>query len=303
MNRSGVKAGQATATTIGFALGPRINAAGRMAHAYRAAQLLISRDQVASNRLAHELNTLNRQRQQLTREMTAMAAELALSGTDDVPLVFAAHPDFPAGIVGLIASRLVDQVYRPAIVVELRNGLAVGSCRSIPEFHITDALDKCEDVLVKHGGHAAAAGFTVRTENLAELQERLTTLAEEELGGQDLAPTLTVDMELALSDVIWEVHDSISQMEPCGYANPTPLFLSANVQVANAYTVGSDRSHLKLILKEGNRTFDGIAFRMGHLLDSLEGPVDIVYHLESNEWNGQKNLQLNIQDMRLTGKE
>jgi len=315
LNQARVKPGQATATTIGFALGPRINAAGRMAHAYQAARLLITDDPAAAGCLAAELNTLNRLRQDQTREMTALAETLALDQTlvEETPLLFAIHPDFPPGIVGLIASRLMDRYYRPAIVAQARGELVVGSCRSIPEFHITEALDQCGELLVRHGGHAAAAGFTVQAKNLPAFQERLAGIAKEQLSDRELVPTLNIDAELALDDIVWEAQKSLARLEPCGYANPTPLLYSSNVRVVSSRPVGSDGAHLKLVLapwrkkhphhRGENRSFDAIAFRMGDRVDQLQGRMDIVYRLEVNEWNGRVNLQLNIQDMRPAGEE
>ncbi len=299
MQEIGVKTGQATAATIGFGLGPRINAAGRIAHAYQAARLLITPNKSTARQLAEELNDLNRSRQEQTRTMTALAATLTQE-QGDAPLLFAAHPDFPSGIVGLIASRIMENHYRPAIAAHIQNDVTVASCRSIPEFHITDALDQCQDLLIKHGGHAAAAGFTVPTKDLAELQSRLLEIAGEQLSGQELIPTLNIDAELELSDIIWEIQETLAQLEPCGYANPTPLLSSSAVRVLNRRTVGRDNAHLKLTLAPvgENRSFDAIAFRMGDKIHQVTDLIDVVYHLETNEWNSMTNLQLNIKDLR-----
>jgi single-stranded-DNA-specific exonuclease len=298
-----VRPGQATATTIGYTLGPRINAAGRVDHAYQAARLLITEDPAAADSLAAELTQLNRQRQETTREMTRRALEQALAQAEDTPLLFAAHADYPSGIVGLIASRLLETRYRPAIAAQIRGDLTVGSCRSIEEFHITAALDQIGDILVKHGGHRRAAGFTVETKNLPEFQERLTAIAAEQLDGRDLMPRLDIDVTLGFKNISWKVQESLARLEPCGIENPVPLLLSPGVCVANTRRVGKDRAHLKLTLKDGGRTFDGIAFRMGDKEDEVQERMDIVYRLEENEWNGRRRLQLNIQDMRPAGEE
>lgn len=300
MQTTGIKPGQVTATSIGFGLGPRINAAGRVAHAYQAARLLITQNSGRAHQLAEELNNLNRLRQQETRTMTDLALSLIEQQDDDASLLFAAHPDFPSGIVGLIASRIMERNYRPAIAAQIRDEVTVGSCRSIPEFHITDALDQCQDLLVKHGGHAAAAGFTVHTTNLVELQSRLAAIAADQLSGRELIPTLHIDAELELSDIIWEVQEALAQLEPCGYANPTPLLYSPAVRVLHRRTVGHDDAHLKLTLAPvgERRSFDAIAFRMGDKIHQVTELVDVVYQLEVNEWNGSENLQLNVQDLR-----
>ncbi len=301
--QAGRQAGKVDTTTIGYALAPRLNAAGRMAHAKTAYQLLDTTYPVEAERLARKLDQLNRKRQQLTLETHEQARQLALASGDDSPLLFAASPDFLAGVVGLTASRLVDEFYRPAVVVEMGRKVSRGSARSIPEFHITDALDECADLLVQHGGHAAAAGFTVSNDSLNELASRLRRLASERLSGVELTPILSIDAETELSQMSWELQQELSGLEPCGYANPHPLFLSRNVRVTGHRTVGSEGKHLKLTLSDGQATWDGIAFRQGDWASRLPDRVDLVYHLEVNEWNNRRQLQLNVQDIRPAGDD
>ena len=296
--QAGLKPGQVDATAIGFALGPRLNAAGRLAHAKTACQLLETAYPTEAERLAGELSHLNRERQQITLETQVRARQLALDTAGEAPLLFAAAPDFPAGIVGLVANRLLDEFYRPAVVVEVGEETSKGSCRSIPEFHITHALDECADLLTRHGGHAAAAGFTVPNDRLEELAERLRRLAAEQLAGVELTPVLSVDAEVELPQLSWELQRELAQLEPCGYANPHPLFLSRNARVQSQRAVGNEGKHLKLKLSDGQVAWDGIAFRQGEWAGRLPDRVDIVYHLEVNEWNDRRRLQLNVQDIR-----
>jgi single-stranded-DNA-specific exonuclease len=301
--RSGLRNGQINATSIGYALGPRLNAAGRMGHAKTAYQLLTTQYPAEAERLAEALDRLNRKRRQLTLETQKQARELALATAGEAPLLFAAAPDFQAGIVGLAASRLVDEFYCPAVVVEVGKEFSRGSARSIPEFHITDALDQCADLLVRHGGHAAAAGFTVANEHLDQLAAELRRLATEQLADVELTSTLNVDAEIELSKMSWELQQELARLEPCGYANPHPLFLSRNVRVQNLRTVGADGRHLKLALSGGRTTWDAIAFRQGDWAGKLPDRVDIVYHLEINVWRDQRRLQLNVQDIRPAGQD
>ncbi len=301
--QAGLKPGQVDTTAIGYTLGPRLNAAGRMDHAKSAYQLLETKYSAEAEQLAGELNRLNRERQQLTLVTQERARQLALVTAKDAPLLFAAAPDFRAGIVGLVASRLVDEFYRPAVVVEVGEKVSRGSCRSIPEFHITDALDKCTDLLVRHGGHAAAAGFTVSNENLDSLADRLRGLAAERLANVELIPALTADAEVELAHMSWELQRELAQLEPCGYANPHPLFLSRNVRLLGQRAVGKEGRHLKLRLSDDRATWDGIAFRQGEWAGKLPDRVDIVYHLEINELNDQRRLQLNVQDVRPSGPD
>ena len=244
--QSRLEAGQVDTAAIGYALGPRLNAAGRLAHAKTAYQLLETKYPAEAERLAGELSQLNQERRRITLETQERARQLALEAADKAPLLFAAAPDFPAGIVGLAASRLVDEFYRPAIVVEMGERVSRGSCRSIPEFSIINALDECADLLTQHGGHAAAAGFTISNKHLDTLAGRLRRLASEQLAGAELTPILSVDTEIELSQLSWELRQELDQLEPCGYANPHPLFLSRNVQVKNQRNVGNNGQHLKL---------------------------------------------------------
>lgn len=296
--QAGLKPGQIEATTIGFVLGPRLNAAGRLDDAITSYDLLTCRSPDQAANLARELEELNRHRQRLTAEALEQAKEQVLMAGEDERLFFAAGEEFLAGIVGLVAGRLTEEFYRPAVVVELGPAESHGSARSIPEFNITAALDQCSDLLVRYGGHAAAAGFTVANDNLEVLQERLQELAAEQLEGVELAPTLLVDAEVELSELDWATQALLAQLEPCGYANPHPLLLSRQVLVRDARAVGTDGSHLKLTLSGGRVIWDAIAFRQGRWAGQLPSHIDVVYALEINEWQGEKRLQLNVKDLR-----
>ena len=287
-----------TAMDIGFRLGPRLNAAGRVDEAMAAYSLLTARTPQEAGRLAQVLNAHNQHRQKLTREIQEKAEEIALEKGELPYILFAARPDFNAGVVGLAASRLVEKYYRPAIVGEQDEETTRCSCRSIPEFHITEALDACADLLVRHGGHAAAAGFTVRNENLPALIERLESIAEERLAEEDLRPTLVADMEIPLRALTPELLKHLQYLEPTGYGNLGATFVSRDVKVSYARTVGKENKHLKLKVTDGRITFDAIAFRMGHLREDLPPRVDLLYAFETNEWNGRVTLQLNVKDIQ-----
>ncbi len=289
---------EVNAMNIGFSLGPRLNAAGRLDSALAAYDLLMETDFMKAGGMAQELEVKNRERQHITREMQEVAEKIALATDEDAFLLFAASPEFNPGVVGLAASRLMDTYYRPAIVGHVDEDTTVCSCRSIAEFHITDALDKCADLLVRHGGHAAAAGFTVRNENAGALIQRLQAIAAEELAGVDLRPVLVADMELALDAPNFELLEHLQYLEPTGYGNPQPVFVSRNLRLASSRTVGRDQSHLKLSVTDGKVTLDAIAFRLGHLKPDLPTNIDLLYTFEVNEWNGRKSLQLNVKDIK-----
>ncbi len=290
-----------TATSIGFTLGPRLNAAGRLESALAAFDLLTTTDVKIAGDLAQQLNVQNHQRQEITRKIQAEAEAIALADDPTADLFFAVHPDFNAGVVGLAAARLVETYYRPAVVGQISAETTRCSCRSIPEFHITKALDQCKDLLIRHGGHAAAAGFTVRNENLEALKARLKSLAMEQLRDRDLRQTLTADTEVPLSDLKPELLKHLEYLQPTGYGNPEAVFVSRDVRITNSRTVGAESKHLKLVVTDGRVTFDAIGFRLGHLRSELPLRVDVLYTFESNEFNGRSYLQLNLKDVKPTG--
>lgn len=301
MHRTGAEAGRTiTAGTIGFTIGPRLNAAGRLDSALAAYRLLVTRQLPQADPLATELDLQNRERQKLTEEMVQTARQVILKDDGQSPLYFISHPQFNPGVVGLAASRLSDEFYRPVLVAEHGSETTKGSARSIAEFHITEALDQCADLLERYGGHAAAAGFTVKNKNLPVLKERLLQIARHQLDGQDLRPTIFVDAAINLRGVKPALVEAIENLQPFGYGNPTPRFVTKNLQVKFIKQVGRDGHHLRLVLHDGKQTWSAIAFRQGHWAGKLKPAqtIDAVYSLEFNEWNGSRTMQLNIKDLQ-----
>ncbi len=292
-----------TAIDIGFMLGPRLNAAGRLESALAAFDLLTTDNILVAGQLAQKLDQQNRDRQSLTRKIQEQAEQMALEDDPSAHLMFAVHPEFNAGVVGLAASRLVETFYRPAAVGQIGEETTRCSCRSIPEFHITEALDQCKDLLVRHGGHAAAAGFTVRNENLPALKARLKEIANQQLAGLDLRPSLSADLEVSLSKMTGEVLKYLDYLQPTGYGNPDAVFVSRGLTVKSVRTVGADNKHLKMTLSDGRVSYDAIGFRLGPLLPELpiSSRVDAMYTFETNEFNGRTSLQLNLKDVKRSG--
>ncbi|HMV28580.1 MAG TPA: single-stranded-DNA-specific exonuclease RecJ [Anaerolineales bacterium] len=288
------------AGNIGFGLGPRLNAAGRLKEALAAFELLTTTDVFRAGELAQQLDMQNRERQRITRDMQTRAEEIALNDDPNAHLLFAAHEEFNSGVVGLAASRLTEKYYRPAIVASKGEEETRGSCRSIPEFHITDALDQCADLLVRHGGHAAAAGFTVRNENIEALVSKLKAIAEEKLAGSDLKPTVTADAEVDLSEMRPEVYEKgLKYLEPTGYGNREASFVARNVKVKSSRIVGSDGKHLKMSLEDSKGiAHDAIGFRLGDWHKSMPPRVDVLFTYEPNEYNGRVTYQLNLKDLK-----
>ena len=289
---------QIQASDIGFVLGPRLNAAGRLDSALASFDLLTSRSVNEAGYLAQQLDNQNRERQKITRESQVLAETIALAEDPDSMLLFAADASFNPGIVGLVASRLNELYYRPAIVANLGETHTRGSCRSIPEFHITEALDQCAHLMEHHGGHAAAAGFTVRNENLEELVQNLRKIAAEQLSDLDLRPVLTADLEIQLSNLVPEILEQLEILQPTGYGNPQAVFVSRELKVNDHRLVGKDGSHLKLTVSDGWITYDAIAFRQGHWHADMPLFVDLLYTFEKNEFNGKENLQLKVRDIK-----
>jgi single-stranded-DNA-specific exonuclease len=288
------------AGNIGFGLGPRLNAAGRLKEAVAAFELLTTNDVFKAGELAQQLDMQNRERQRITRDMQTRAEEIAMSDDPNAYLLFAADENFNSGVVGLAASRLTEKYYRPAIVASKGEEETRGSCRSIPEFHITDALDQCADLLVRHGGHAAAAGFTVRNENLSALVARLKAIAQEKLSAEELKPTVTADAEVSLVEMRPDLYEKcLRYLEPTGYGNREASFVARRVRVKSSRTVGADAKHLKLSLEdEKGFAHDAIGFRLGDWHKNMPAHVDILFTYEPNEYNGRVNYQLNLKDLR-----
>ncbi|MHB0924478.1 MAG: single-stranded-DNA-specific exonuclease RecJ [Bellilinea sp.] len=288
------------AGNIGFGLAPRLNAAGRLESAHDAFDLLASKDLQRTGLLAQKLDDQNRERQKQTLEMQTLAEQQLLEAEEEL-LIFALDPTFNAGLVGLVASKLTERYHRPAIVGTWMEGTVRASCRSIAEFHITQALDECADLMVRHGGHSLAAGFTVREEHLGELKERLVRIAWREMAGSDLRPEIKVDLEIGLKDLRPDLLDYLEMLQPTGQNNPGAVFCTRDLEIRYPKTVGNDKTHLKMSVTDGHLIFDSIAFRFGHLLADLPKRVDIAYHFEKNIYNGRETLQLRVIDIRPTG--
>src|SRR3990172_8641105 len=295
---SGLKAANVRSGDIGFMLGPRLNAAGRLETAKRALLLLMTDSVFEAGKLAQDLDNQNRERQELTVSMTESAEGIVTAAGGDPLLLFAMHPEYNAGVVGLVASRLTDKFYRPSIVGQRGETTTRASCRSIPEFHITQALESCAELFENFGGHAAAAGFTVRNERLSEVMDHLNAYAQEKLSGLTLRPTLVADAELPLVDLKPDLLNQIELIEPTGYGNPQVNLVSRGLQVRDSRAVGQDGRHLKLVVTDGWITYDAIAFRHGDWAQAMPKMVDLLYRFEANEFNGRRTMQLNVRDLK-----
>lgn len=285
---------------IGFTLGPRINAAGRLDDAIWAYKLLLADNAADAWTLAQQLNQLNQERQQLTKTVQQQAHALAVeSGKDQQRIIILNGAEFPAGVVGLVAARLVEAFGRPVLLLERGETSSRGSARSINGFSMIDALTEISDVFEKFGGHSMAAGFTVRNEQLPELEQRLQAIAVRDITDQMLTPQLAYDAELTLDQPSLDLIDQLALLEPFGHGNPVPVWVSRGVQVVDAWTMGRERQHLKLRLWDGRAQVEAIWWRKGEHLAAFQNKpyVDVAYTLEANDYAAQRRVQLMVKDM------
>lgn len=301
MQTAGLDPASLDVDSIGYLLAPRLNAAGRIAHARLAFDLLLERDEAKAGESAIELSALNQERQRRTAAAMELARELLAVEDAAAPLIFIGHEKISSGIVGLIAGRLTEERYRPAVVYERSDKKSRASCRSIPEFHITEALRSCRDLMVRFGGHAAAAGFTVANEKLAALKENLTRVAEKALSGLDLTPALDIDAAVPLQRINGKHIQYLMGMAPFGEGNPRPLFLSRALEVADVRPMGNSGKHLRLRLRDGRVTWPAAAFDLGPSngagLEVRPGQrLDVVYSFCRDR--GGEGLELRVEDFR-----
>jgi single-stranded-DNA-specific exonuclease len=295
MEEADVSPDRVTAATIGYVLGPRLNAAGRMDHAMLSFQLLTAASPSHARELARTLEEMNRVRRETTMS-TLEAARVQVSEQEDEPVLYAAAADYHEGVLGLVAQRLCEEFYRPVVVTKMGKELSVSSARSVDEFDITAALDECASLLQRHGGHAKAAGFTAINENLLAVRTKLSQIAAERLAGTELRPTLNIDAQIPLSELKPEHFSLFQQLEPLGAGNPEPLFASSGVAVRDSREVG-DR-HLRLTLSDGSFRWHGIAFGMGDYLHDVAPLIDVVYTPQVRTYRNEEELQLKVEDFR-----
>ena len=295
VTQTGLNPGDINTENISWVVAPRLNAAGRLAHAMTSYNLLMTDSPEEASQLSRVLEEKNTERQRLTTKVLTKAKEQILA-RGIFPLLVTSDKDYPIGIAGLIAGRICEEFYRPTIVVRHGEQTSSGSCRSIPEFNIILALNQCSELLSHFGGHSQAAGFTLPTQNLTALTQRLSQMATTELAETDLRPQLDIDVETTLPKLGGDTFQTICQLAPFGSGNPIPTFISRQVEVINCRTMGSNSEHLRVKLRQGNSVWAGVGFRLGNYLTEISSPLDIVYNLEVDHWQGLERLRLNILD-------
>jgi single-stranded-DNA-specific exonuclease len=298
---AGLKAPSLTARDIGFSIGPRLNAVGRLGSATAAFRLLRATSTGEAGPLAAQLDQANRERQDQTRAVLEQARS-KMKGLSEVPsLIFDADPSYGEGLLGPAASKLAEEWHRPAVLVSLRGDIGRGSARSVPGFHITEALEACAPLLDRFGGHAAAAGFSVQPEKVAELKACLEHLAREGLEAPGAPPPLEIDALVEPLDVNRRLVDFLDRLEPLGSGFPPPLFGCLGMTVVDTKPVGRDKSHLKLMLRHRDRTVDAIAFRGGRRPLEPGARIDLAFYAEREVYMGLEGIRWNVQDIRPAG--
>ncbi len=293
-----------TARILGFSLAPRLNAASRMEHANIAYQLLTSKSADEANGISLKLDGLNRERQKLVEDITKeIEGQFAELGAEKV--IFTYSEKWPIGIAGLVAGRLKDKYSRPTFIFNVADGRAKGSIRSIAEFNVVEVMAECSRLLEKFGGHPCAAGCELAADKLGEFKKCLEQIADKKLKGIDLTPTIEIDYEFKIGEIGWLAYDWAQKFAPFGKDNPNPLFMLPGAEIINLRKVGSDDKHLKVELKgQGDngaeKRIGAIGFNHGVKYDELKvgDRVDVVFEFLVNEWNGNRELEMKIVDIK-----
>jgi len=292
--------------SIVFKIGPRINAAGRMESGRKSVDLLVCEKRKDAKVFSKRINTFNDDRRSIDAEITKQAIEMIRSNVklQEKSSTVLYNPEWHKGVIGIVASRLLDHYYKPTVILTKSNGFATGSARSVNGFDLYRAVESCSDLLENFGGHKYAAGLTMKESNIQEFTERFEKMVTETIDPEQLIPVVEIDIELQLSHIDDKYFRILKQFQPFGPGNISPIFLSENV-VDNGYgrTVGNNNEHLKLtLIQEENpfKVFPGIAFHQGAKIKTIGSgvPFDICYQLMENEFRGKVNLQIHILDMK-----
>jgi single-stranded-DNA-specific exonuclease len=290
---------------IGFVLAPRVNAAGRMSTPDIAARLLLASDEgmaAEARELAEQLNTENLRRQQEEADIVTAARHTTETDLEvgSRTVIVVAGEGWHRGVIGIVASKLVDHFHRPAIVLSIDGDIAHGSCRSIPSFNMLGALESCAELMIKFGGHKQAAGLTIETARIRELRARVNDYADERIGPDDLRPRLWIDGALTFRGINEQVTSELTMLAPFGAGNPCPVFRTGRVEIVDGPRIVKDR-HLKMAFKQDGRVMRGIAWRAREreaFVTEHRGAIDLAFSLEQDTWNGERYLQLSVADFR-----
>jgi len=301
IEEAGIKKEDIGTYEVGYIIAPRLNAMGRMGHALDSLRLLCTSCNDKAKQLASKLGLTNKERQLLTEETVRHARNLFLSQYGEVVpnFIIIDHESYQEGIIGLVAGKLVEEFYRPAIVISRGEIYSKASGRSISGFNIIEAIREHYDLLVDAGGHPMAAGFTVETIKIEQLKEKLIQSAQKSLTKESFNKVLKIDMEIPPQIISEKLYDDVQKMSPFGIGNPEPVF-SGKVQVKDVRLVGNEGKHLKLTLSDGRNIFSAIGFGLGNFFEKAKPgtEVNIAYNIFLNEWNGNKKVELKVKDIK-----
>ncbi len=288
---------------IGHMIAPRLNAMGRLEYAMDSLRLLCTKSQIKAQDLAMLLSSTNKERQQLTVETVLHAVGQVRNSNSGIKnVLFIADQSYQPGVIGLVAGRLVEEFYRPSIVLSIGEQYSKASARSVRGFNIIEFIRSASDYLVDAGGHPMAAGFTVETAKLTLLQKVLEKKAQEVVTEEHLTRTLKIDCELSLPAVNILLYEALQQLSPFGMGNPEPLFITKQVVASDIRLIGKESTHMKFKITQGEYSIDCIAFGMADKSADIQNGtrVDIAYTINMNEWNGRKSLQLKVKDIKIS---
>jgi single-stranded-DNA-specific exonuclease len=302
-----LKKGQILSEDVSFRIAPRLNAAGRLGCAMLVVELLTTKNPARARELAMALDGFNQQRQTIERRILVQAKEMVeAGGYRDAPAIVLGCAEWHAGVVGIVASRLVEHYGRPVVLIALKNGdeISTGSGRSLPGLPLHSALSECEGMLEGHGGHAMAAGVKVRPSRLDAFRERLCHVASQSYAGTAPVPRLTLDAEVPLASMTLNLLKELDHLEPYGSENPRPKFLATGVRVdGEPRKVGNGERHVSLKLRQGNTSLKAIAFGQADRFEELTTPgaeFSLAFTPRINEWNGYRSVQVEVVDFRLS---
>jgi single-stranded-DNA-specific exonuclease len=303
IDMSDLKDKQISSYNIAFIIAPRINAAGRLADASRCVELLITDDEALAYEIAKELEAENKERQRIEAEILEQAIAKITSTKDfeNSRIIVLDEQNWHAGVIGIVASRIVEQFSKPSILIARDHETGKGSARSMSGFNLYEAMCKCSELFEKFGGHEMAAGLTIKAEYIGAFRKKINEVAEEMLQGKELLPELLVDYKLEPADISLQVAKQLKNLEPFGMGNPNPNFVCRNMQILDRKLVGASGKHLSLNIYDGNNNIKAIAFNMGNLYNvlSIGKKIDIICCMDINLWNNNENVQLVIKDIKL----
>lgn len=286
---------------VGYMIAPRLNAAGRLQSGMDSLRLLCTKDKKRALELAAKIELINRERQTLMKDSTEHAVAIVREqGAEVKKLLIVSHDSYQEGVIGLIAGRLVEEFYRPAIVISKREKQSKASVRSVHGFNIIEFLRQYEQMFLTLGGHPMAAGFSVETEKLTLLQETLETSADGLLTEEILFRVLKIDCELPFFEITKGLYKKLQKLSPFGMGNPEPVFATRGVMIEEMRVLGKEGNHLKLVLSQEGQSFEAIAFKMGEMAGVLKigDTIDVAYSLDENTWNGRTKIQLKVKDIK-----